>query len=127
MIEGVEDAIQRIADGAVEAVPCPWTSASIGAIFYADNSDYMGDFVTPEGGVGGFVLSMEMILAFGEIRDRLREAGKPVWGQARMELTPDGKFSLKWGYENCDADGNTIWDADAWTRRQEERQNRLTM
>jgi len=33
---------------------------------------------------------------------------------------------MKWGYENCDENGDTIWNEENWRRRQEERQQRLS-
>ena len=38
----------------------------------------------------------------------------------------DGTFNAHWGYENCDANGDTIWDEEAELARQKARWQRLT-
>ncbi|MBL8816783.1 MAG: hypothetical protein JNL58_12185 [Planctomyces sp.] len=53
-------------------------------------------------------------------------AGKPLWGRASFELTSNGKFNMKWGYEDCDNDGYAIFDEAIELRKSEERHRRLT-
>lgn len=125
MVEGIEQLYQQIADSIVEAIPEPWTEGKVEAIFYQGVIDFEAEYRTPEGKVKGFVTQKSGDRAFRELRRKFKEAGHPVWGQACFELKPDGKFNMKWGYENCDANGNTIFNETAWSRRHEERRVRL--
>jgi hypothetical protein len=126
MIEGIEAIYQRIADSVVEQLPVGWTSARVDAVFFADSSDYVGEYASSSGRSVDFEITMEVTRGFKELRRKFKESGKPLWGQASFELHSDGKFNMKWGYNNCDENGNTIWDEQEWHRRQEERRNRLS-
>lgn len=125
MIDGIEMIYQRIADAIVDAIPEAWTFAKIDAVYYSESIDYTGEYVTETGKLKDFRVSMDPSRAFDEMRRKLKEAGQPVWGQACFELYPDGKFNMKLGYDNCEANGDTIWDEDEWDRRQAERWERL--
>ncbi|WP_158264980.1 immunity protein YezG family protein [Blastopirellula marina] len=126
MIDGIEAIYQRIADGVVEQLPEDWKSARVDAVFYPESSEYVGEYETPSGKCLDFGVTREVGRAFRELRRKFQESGKSLWGQAAFELHSDGKFAMKWGYDNCDENGNTIWDEQAWHRRQEERRLRLT-
>jgi hypothetical protein len=65
--------------------------------------------------------------AFRELRRKFKETGKPLWGQASFELHSDGKFKMKWGYDNCDENGDTIFNEEEELKRSEERRKRLTV
>lgn len=126
MIEGTETIYQRIADAVVERLPDDWKSARVDAVFFSDSSDYVGEYATSSDKSTDFEVTMEVTRAFKELRRKFKESGKPLWGQASFELQSDGKFNMKWGYDNCDESGNTIWDEQEWHRRQEERRIRLS-
>jgi hypothetical protein len=126
MIEGIETIYQRIADAVVKQLPEDGMSARVDAVFFSDSSDYIGEYALSSGRSVDFEITMEVTRAFKELRRKFKEAGKPLWGQASFELQSDGKFTMKWGYDNCDENGNTNWDEQEWHRRQEERRNRLS-
>jgi hypothetical protein len=126
MIDGVEDIYQRIADAIVAAIPEPWQSAKAEAIFFENNINFIGEYVSEAGKERDFAVPLYARRAFQELRRKFKEANQPLWGQASFELCPDGKFSLKWGYDHCDENGNTIWDDVEWGRMQSERHKRLT-
>ena len=126
MIAGIESIYQRIADSIVDGIHEPWSSAKIEAVFYPNSSDYTGEFLATTGKSKGLEVTKEHCRAFSELRRKFKEeAGQPVWGQACFEPQSDGKFNMNWGYENCDKNGDTIWDADECSRRHEERRLRL--
>src|SRR4051794_13841655 len=125
MIEGIEPLYQRIAASIVEAIPQPWSSAQVNAIFYSDSIDFEAEYTAADGGIGTFATTLDGDRAFRELRRKFKEAGKPLWGQALFVLQADGKFKMTFGYENCDEQGNTIFDADEWRRRFKERHKRL--
>jgi hypothetical protein len=126
MIDGLEILYQQIVDSIKEAIPEPWSSAKVEAIFFSDSIDFETEYVSETGKFRGFATTMAGDRAFKQLRRRFKEAGKPVWGQACFELQSDGTFSMKWGYENCDANGDTIFDEETWSRRHEERRQRLS-
>jgi len=126
MIEGLEAIYERIADAIVSAIPDQWNSARIDAVFYSDSSEYTGEYLTDSGIQKDFAVALESTRAFRELRRKFKEAGQPLWGQASFELNADGKFKMKWGYENCDENGDTVWDEAEWHRHQEERRQRLS-
>lgn len=126
MIEGIEPIYQRIANSMVDAIPDQWNAAKIEAVFYSDSSDYMGEYLTDSGKVRSFEITTELSRAFREMRRKFKESSNSVWGQVSFELQSDGKFDLKWGYDNCDANGDTIWDEKEYHRRSEEYRLRVT-
>ena len=126
MIEGVEGIYQRLADAITDAIPVAWSSAKSEATFFSDNIEFSGEYMPVTGSPRSFKVSREITNAFEELRQKFKEAGQPLWGQASFELQSDGKFNLKWGYDNCDANGDTIWNEDEWHRQKEERRIRLS-
>ncbi|MEW4565736.1 immunity protein YezG family protein [Bremerella sp. JC770] len=125
MIPNLEVSYQRIANGIVECIPYEWEDALVTAIVYPESISFEGEFRTTAGEIRSLSVSMELNRAFRELREKFEAAGQPLWGQATFVLDSRGKFEMKWGYENCDENGDTIWDADQWRRRQEERDKRL--
>lgn len=126
MIDGIEAIYQRIADALVARLPDDWKSARVDAVFFSDSSDYMGEYVSSSARSVDFEITMEVTRAFKELRRKFKESGKPVWGQASLELQSDGQFNMKLGYDNCDENGNMIWNEQEWYRHLEERRNRLS-
>ena len=126
MIEGIESIYQNLADAITSSVPVAWSSARSEATFFSDNIEFSGEYVPVSGSPRSFKVSREIMKAFDELRRKFKEAGQPLWGQVTFELTAEGKFNLKWVYDNCDANGDTIWDEQEWHCRKEERRIRLS-
>jgi hypothetical protein len=127
MIEEAELLYQKIAEAIQEAIFEEWITAKMEVIFYPDTSVYFGEYIRRADGVArGFRKSSSAEGAFREIRKRFKEAGKPLWGRACFELQSDGRFDMKWGYDDCDEDGNARYDEDEKLKRHEERHKRLT-
>lgn len=127
MIEGIEAFYQRIAESMTEAIPEPWSAARFDAIFYPNSSIYEAEYVRlADGKIRDVLPTNDGDRAFRELRKLFKQAGQRVWGQASFELRPDGTFNMRWGYENCDANGNTRFDEDEELRRHEKRRLRLT-
>ena len=126
MTEGIEESYANIADAIVTAVPEPWTEAKVEAIFFADSIDFEAEYKSEAGKDRSFAVSMAGTRAFRELRRRFKDAGQPVWGQACFVLRANGKFSMKWGYDNCDENGDTVFSAEEWHKRHEERRQRLS-
>jgi len=125
MIEGIEGLYQQIADSIVEAIHEPWSVAKVEAIFYPDSITFEAEYVRQAGGLASFATTLGGDRAFRELRKKFKEAGQPVWGQACFELRADGSFDMKWGYDNCDDNGDTIFDEVEWSRRHDERHKRI--
>lgn len=127
MIEGIEPLYQQIADSIQEAIPEEWATAKMEAVFFPDAIDYYGEYTRQADGISrGFATILSGERAFREIRKRFKDAGQPLWGRACFELDAGGKFNLKWGYDDCDEDGNAHFDEEEELKRSEERHQRLS-
>jgi hypothetical protein len=127
MIEGIEGYYQAIATSMLGAIPEDWTAASFQAIFYPTGSVYEAEYVRKsDGRARSFQPGSGGGRAVGGERKTIQGTGNPLWGKARFDLSPDGSFTMTWGYDNCDTEGNTLFDADEELRRHEARRIRLT-
>ena len=127
MIEGEAAIYTRIAQSMCEAIPEEWSSAKIEAIFYSECITYDAEYNRKaDGKARSFATTLDGDRAFRELRKLFKSSGVPVWGRACFELQPDGKFVMKWGYDNCDDNGDTLFDAEQELRRHEERRMRLS-
>lgn len=127
MIEGIDQIYERIAESIQDSISEEWATATMEAVFYLDGSQYIGEYTRASDGVArSFTTDLRGERAFRELRKLFKEAGKPLWGRASFELTSDGKFNMKWGYEGCDDDGYAIFDEEIELRKSEERHRRLT-
>jgi len=127
MIEGLQPLYLQIAESIQGSIEDEWSEAKIDAIFYDGSITYFGEYKrVVDGKSRGFATQSSGERAFRQIRKLFKEAGKPLWGQATFLLYPDGRFNMKWGYDSCDSNGNTIFDEDAVLKLHEERQKRLT-
>ncbi len=126
MIPEIEVLYERIANAMIASIPEAWRTARIVGIFYADSITWEPEYEPQAGGLRSFDVSMELTRAFRELRRKFKEVGKPVWGQAAFNITPAGKFNMTWGYDNCDENGDTVWDEKEWNRRQDERRLRFS-
>lgn len=127
MIDGIEPLYQVIAESIQQAIPEEWSTAVMEVIFHPQHSIYIGEYTRKADGIPrDFGTSQNANRAFREIRRKFKEAGKPLWGRAWFELHPDGKFNMKWGYDNCDENGDTPFNEEEEVKRHEERRIRLT-
>ena len=127
MIDGIELLYQQIAESIEEAIPEEWTTAKMEALFYPGSSTYFGEYRRKaDGKCRDFGTTRAGERAFRELRRTFRDAGKPLWGQACFELHSDGKFNMQWGYDNCDENGDMIFNEEQEIARHEERHKRLT-
>lgn len=127
MIDGIEAFYHRIAQAMIDALPDDWSVALFEAIFHPKGSVYEAEYVRASDGVArGFQPSSDGSKAFRQLRNKFQEAGQPLWGRACFTLRPDGTFNMKWGYDNCDARGFALFDADEELARHEARRQRLT-
>ena len=126
MIPGIEAIYQRLASLAVSLMSEPWSSLKIEAVYYSASTNCFGEYTLPDGKIRSFPVAHGILKPFDELRALFKEAGQPVWGQACFELFPDGKFHVTWGYDNCDENGDTIFDEETWLRQREEQHRRVT-
>lgn len=127
MIDGIEPYYQQIAQALEDAIPEPWLTASVDAIFFSEANWYEAEYLPAQGGQPKSIgMGRGGQRAFEELREKFREAGKQVWGRARFELHSSGKFSMKWGYDDCDENGFARFDEESELQRRRERFKRLT-
>jgi hypothetical protein len=127
MIDGIESLFQMIAESIQDAIPENWDTATMDVIFYPGSSIYLGEYTRKaDGAPRSFGTTKSGERAFRELRNKFKESGKQLWGQAYFELHSDGKFDMKWGYDDCDENGDTRFDEEKEFKRNEERFKRLT-
>lgn len=126
MVPGIEAFYELVANEMVKNIPSPWRQSRIDAIFYPENSEYHGEYVSQSGKDRSFFVSDKVTRAIRDLRMRFKAAGQRVWGQLTFLLNPDGSFNVKWGYDSCDENGDTIWDPEEWSRQDKARSERLT-
>lgn len=126
MIDGIEAYYQRVADSIVESIHDEWVEARVDAVFYSDGITFLGEYTRADGVLRSFETGRSGDKALRELRSRFKDARQPVWGQAHFELCADGKFNMRFGYENCDSNGDTVFDEDRYVQMVEERHKRLT-
>jgi len=124
MIPGIEAAYQVVAEEIEDALPGPWQHATIDGVYYPESEEFNGEFLNQSGELECFRISIKVMKTFRQLREKFKKAGHRVWGQVSFRLYPDGTFNVKWGYDNCDENGTTIWDPDEWSRQQDERRDR---
>ena len=126
MIDGIESFYRRIAKSITEAIQEDWVTAKMDAIFYSDGSTYFGEYVSEaDGKARDFGTTSDGEREFRSLREEFSQTGQPLWGQACFELRSDGKFSMQFGYNNCDQNGDTNFDEEEELKRFEERRKRL--
>lgn len=127
MIDGLDSLYQQLAQSIHVAIKDDWISAQVDAIFYDESSSYFGEYVRKsDSALLSFATDFDGGSAIRQIRRKFSEAGKPLWGQFCFQLNPDGVFNVKFGYENCDNSGNTIFDAEEYQRQHDARRQRYT-
>jgi hypothetical protein len=127
MIPGSEELLKAIAKSMIETIPEQWSSAQFDVIFFPDHSLYEAEYKRKVDGVSrGFSPAPEGARAFRRLRQLFREAGKPLWGTATLTLKPKGKFNISWGYDNCDKDGDALFDEVKELQRHNDRLERLS-
>jgi hypothetical protein len=126
MIEGAAQLYQDIAQSMVQAIPEDWSSAKFEAIFFDNASVFEAEYTRKDGKVRDFLPLSSGPDALERLRELFKEAGKQLWGQVCFELRPNGQFNITFGYDNCDANGDTIFDEDQEVERSEARRRRLT-
>ncbi|HQR07066.1 MAG TPA: DUF600 family protein [Gemmatales bacterium] len=126
MIPGIEEYYQQLGAAVNSAIGVEWNEASLEAIFYPDSIDFEAEYVDGSGKLTNLAFPPEAVKAFRKLRQLFKDEGKPLWGSARFEINSKGKFNMKWVYDHCDENGNTIWDKEGWHLRQEERRRRFS-
>jgi hypothetical protein len=126
MIPGIEEHYQRIADALVATLPEGWRSVTVTAVFYADSISWYPESVTASGKLESVDCNRDLRWAFQDFRQAFREAGKLAWGEVVFTMHADGTINVQFKYENCDENGNRIWDAEEWSRRHDEWVRRLS-
>lgn len=127
MIQGIEVYYQQIADAISDAIPEDWATALMEVTFHDGSIDYHGEYTRSVDGVPrSFGTPRIARDAFKDIRSLFKQSGKPLWGSATFNLDSNGQFNMKWNYDDCDENGYARYDSEAWLKRQEEDQYRLT-
>ena len=125
MLKDIETYYQSLAEAILPELPEDWATANLEIVCYPKSADYFGYYVTSSGTTKSFEVSTNAILLLRRMRKAFQAEQQPLWGQALFELNSTGEFKMKYGYENLDEDGNTIYDSEEWKQRQAERESKL--
>jgi len=127
MIEGIEPLYQEIAESINEAIQDEWDTAKMEAVFFCDAIDYYGEYTRKVNGVArGFQTILRGERAFRDLRKLFKDVGQPLWCKACFDLDENGKFNMKFEYDDCDDDGFARFDEIEQLRQDEERNQRLS-
>ena len=127
MIEGIEELYTHIGNDIVDAIPENWTTAKVESIFYPDTSLYFGEYVRSIDGIArSLSFDSNIDRVFRQLRSKFKEAGHPLWGRACFEIHADGKFNMKWDYDDCDENGDARYDEEEESKRYHQRHKRLS-
>jgi hypothetical protein len=125
MIEGIGCYFQQIADSIQECITEPWFEAWIDVVFFTEHIRFEGEYQATSGGpIKTFPTSRSGRTAFMDMREKFREANKPLWCSARFSIRSDGDFNLEWGYDGCDENGFAKFDEEAELKRLKEKIDR---
>jgi hypothetical protein len=121
MIEGIHEHFQQLATAIMHSISDPWSRATSEAIFFSEHIEFVNEFTreTDKKSVS-FALNKDGRNAFMDIRELFKTANKPLWCRAKFIITSDGKFDMKWSYENCGESGFAKFDADIELQRKRE-------
>jgi hypothetical protein len=126
MIDGAERYFEEIANCMVGEITEEWSFANLEAIFFSASIAFEAEYVrSADGKTRSFAPNVSGLRAIMHLRQKFRDAGKAVWCRVRFKLQADGKFDIDWGYDDCDANGNAIYDEEREYRRLEARRIRL--
>jgi hypothetical protein len=127
MIDGIEQLYQEIAEAMLATIPEEWSSAKYEAIFFASAFVFEAEYTRAvDGKARSFLPLSSGDAALRQLRQLFKDAGKPLWGRVCFALSPDGATNVAWGYDQCDANGDAIFDEDAEFERADARRRRLT-
>ena len=127
MIDGIDQYYQQIAQHIENAIPDNWETAQLVATFFPQCSEYLGEYKRkPDGVERGFPVNNATGKIFRQLRKAFKESGKPPWGKAVFLLNESGEFKMNWLYDDCDENGNQIFDEEVERKKSMDRVDRLT-
>jgi hypothetical protein len=107
----MEALYRQIGESIQQAIPESWLSAWMDATFFTEHTSYYAEYTPSDGSVPkSFAPERSGRRAFEQLRELFRQAGKPLWCRARFEIQADGKFNMKWVYDDCDENGYARFD-----------------
>lgn len=119
----LEPIYERIATHLRARLPAEFTHACFDAIFYNGGSDWYISYFT-----GGEERSYELEVddkdceLGNSLRQQWIDAGELPWGRIRIQFYPDDCYETELSYDDCDDEGNAIFDeaeADARSEKHE--------
>ena len=123
MVDGIEPLYQIIVEAIEDSIHEEWSAAQMEAVFFANGTEYYAQYTRLEDGeTRSFPTTRRECKAFCKMRKLFKKAGQPLWGRACLKLTPDDMFNMEWGYENCDEKGFALFDEQAQTKQDQQRQ-----
>jgi len=101
----IDDIYESLGEGIFDSVETGWIEATIDAIVFEDSVRCSGNYIPIEGASSiSFSVSDDAFDDFEELHEITTEGDSNQWNRAKFKLTPDGKFSIdfEWDQELAD-------------------------
>ena len=125
MIKDAKKYFEAFASMLTDDLPSNWVEVRFSAIFYSEGNTYTVRYVDKNGSLLSTHFSDELCLEVNDFRDLFLSEGEPLWGAFLFVLNSNGSFRTHFDYDNCDGNGNKIFDADTEMKLFEENINKL--
>jgi len=105
MNRSIDAVYESIAQNMADAIPRDWNSALLEVEFSDDSAEFDATFETLDGQSEDFDVEYQVFKDFKELHSIMtEETDQHKWNRAKFKLTPDGKFSIDFDWDQELAD-----------------------
>lgn len=105
MTRTIDEIYESIAQNMIDAIPSDWSSSSLDLEFNNGSAEFDATFETPAGDTEDFDVEYQVFKDFKEMYAIMTEEGdQHKWNRAKFKLTPEGKFSIDFDWDQALAD-----------------------
>jgi hypothetical protein len=113
----IEETYREIVDDLRDQIDEAWIKAKVRLVCYSDGASTTGYYIRKLDGVRqGLSPNTNFFRKIRSLRRMLRERDGRVWGRAIFQLDEDGTFEMLPSYDNCDENGDEIFDDERWSQ-----------
>lgn len=99
MNDQIESLYHKIGQSIINSLPDQWMLAWVDAEISPEVNFINGGYlVSQDAKPASFKVNEDAIFAFEDLQNLMANPPKPIWKKAHFELSPDGKFDLKFEY-----------------------------
>ncbi len=105
MARTVDEIYESIAQNIIDAIPNNWSSSSLNVEFNGDSAEFDATFETLTSETEDFDVEYQVFKDFKDLYAVMTEEGDyHKWNRAIFKLTPNGKFSIDFDWDQALAD-----------------------